>query len=206
MESAVSRVSERKDHDRPPATADALADLLVSIRHGERAAMTRFYDATAPRAFSIARAILGQAEDAEEAVLDAYMQIWRTADSYSSSRGSPIGWLTTIVRSRALDRLRRRAARPEQEVSTLPEPACESLEARPDRLMDLLTEGTSLHEAMGGLSQVQRHVIALSYLRDFTHAEIAERLGLPIGTIKSHSHRAIKALRIAIDAQAGGEA
>lgn len=165
------------------------ASLIAQIAAGQDSAMSRFYDLTIDFAFSIAFAVLRQSEDAEEAVLDAYTQVWRTAGSYDPRRGSGLGWLAVLVRSRALDQLRRRRETCEE----VPETADTGPE--PGELLDLVTRGSALTAALATLNEAQQQVLSLAFLRDYSHSEIAEKLGMPLGTVKSHARRAINALR-----------
>lgn len=165
------------------------ASLIEQIAAGQEAAMGRFYDLTIDFAFSIARAVLRQAEDAEEAVLDAYSQVWRSAANFDPRRGSGLGWLAMMVRTRSLDRLRRR--RP----SASEVPDIQDTDPGPGELLELVTRGSALTKALAALNDIQRQVLSMAFLRDYTHSEIAEKLGMPLGTVKSHARRAINALR-----------
>ncbi|MEM6935817.1 MAG: sigma-70 family RNA polymerase sigma factor [Pseudomonadota bacterium] len=165
------------------------ASLITQIAAGQEGAMNRFYDLTIDFAFSIAFAVLRQAEDAEEAVLDAYTQVWRTAGSYNPRRGSGLGWLAVLVRSRALDQLRRRR----DHSDNVPDAADNN--PGTGELLDLVTRGSALTTALASLNDAQQQVLSLAFLRDYSHSEIAEVLGMPLGTVKSHARRAINALR-----------
>lgn len=201
---ARSRPEPHSNDGKSSGKPAMLVDLLDRIRRSDQSAMSALYEATASRAFALARAIVQNPHDAEEAVLDAYTQIWNTADSYSADRGTPTGWITTIVRSRALDRLRRNQSVQRTVTDLSAEKPYDSGHVpAPDAILDLFDQSAAVHKALKCLSEVQRHVISLAFLRDFTQQEIACTLGLPLGTIKSHSYRAMRILREALNEVTG---
>ncbi|MEO0973647.1 MAG: RNA polymerase sigma factor [Pseudomonadota bacterium] len=173
----------------------SLHDLIAGIASGSEQAMGEFYERTVDRAHAVARAILPVVADAEEAMMEAYLQVWRQAGRYCAERASPATWLLMMVRSRALDLLRKRCNEGERQIlmDQPPEPADDS--ARPERLLTVLDEHSAVARAIGRLTPAQRDVISLGFFRDLSHAQIAEALGLPLGTVKSHSRRAMKAMR-----------
>ena len=173
---------------------DQLAADLAGIASGDERSLGRLYDATVDQVFNLARSIVRDPDEAEEVVFDTFSQIWRTADRYSPERGSPRAWITVMTRSRALDRLRRRAASAGQvDLSAIDEPEAEG--PGPDHLLDLLNRGSAVHRALTSLTEIQRQVVSLAYFRDLSYTEVATRLGLPLGTVKSHGFRALKTLR-----------
>lgn len=166
----------------------------------DETALADFHDATLSRAYGIALRITRNPADAEEAAMDAYLQVWRDADSYRAELGSPLGWLLTIVRSRALDRLRRRdRAESHPEPDTL---ATELLapDDDPDELLHASARNSVLQRALAGLPALQRQLVGLAFLRDLSHGEIAELTALPLGTVKSHLRRALLCLRHDLEA------
>lgn len=169
---------------------DPLAPLVKGIAEGNESALERFYDQTVEKAYAVANAILRNNQDADEAVLDAYAQVWRTADRYSSGRGTPLAWLIMITRSRALDMLRKQKR--DTTVTSFEEP---STDEDPMGLLELMQAGSTVRAALEALSTPQLHVLSLSFYRDLSHAEIAQTLQLPLGTVKSHARRALAALK-----------
>lgn len=183
---AVSRV----ERDRQ------LAMLIAAVARAERGALESLYEETVGRVFGLALRIVGTREAAEEVAIDVYLQVWRTAASYDVLRGSPLAWLLTICRSRALDSLRR-----EDRATAHPEP--ETLERREDAArekdpQDLLAS-TRSHErlslALGNLNALQRQLLALAFFRGLTHQEIAAHARLPLGSVKTYIRRALAQLR-----------
>lgn len=190
-----------------PARANAdendvfLRCLLVPIATGDQKALADFYDASVGRVYSIALRIVRRPEMAEEVVSDVYMQVWRDATRYDTSRGRVLAWLLVITRSRALDLLRR-----QDEAFSHPEP--QDLIAEPEdngkNPQDLLSATQSnalLGEALRALSPMQRHLISLAFFKGLSHSEIVEHAGIPLGSVKTHIRRALTVLREAL----GGE-
>ncbi|HKQ53740.1 MAG TPA: sigma-70 family RNA polymerase sigma factor [Pyrinomonadaceae bacterium] len=161
-----------------------IAALIKRAAAGDQLAVSELYDATSRMVYGLVLRILGDEAAAEEVLLDVYMQVWRQAGSYDAKRGAPLAWLATIARSRAIDRLR--AGRQEWQ------------RARSLETVSQLSTGENLEEAayvtelrkvvrgaLGTLSAEQREALELAYYGGLSHSEIAERLGQPLGTIKT---------------------
>lgn len=175
-----------------------LAGLLAQSARGNTSAFEGFYDATAGYARALARRLL-RSDDVDDVLADAYFDAWRAVARFDPARGSAVTWLLTIVRSRALDLLRLRAAYPS--VGGSDDAAHDSpTDARDDPSEQLwqLQIGTKLHAALALLSAAERWVVGLAYFRELTHAEIAARTRMPLGTVKSHMLRAQNKLRDAL--------
>ncbi len=172
-----------------------LAVLMEAVKARDRSAFVLMYDATVRRVFGLALRITQQQELAEEVVNDVYLQVWRQADAYAPERGKVIAWLCILRRSRALDALRRSNAPVRQAAvdrGSVPE------HNDPDPPHDLLAaveQGSAVRSALSKLSDTQRQLVALAYLRGYTHSELARFLGMPIGTVKTHLHRAMIKLK-----------
>jgi RNA polymerase sigma factor (sigma-70 family) len=177
------------------ACTPELVSLLRGVKAGEQRALERFYRLTIGRVFGLALRIVRCRATAEEVAEDVYVQVWHSAATYDAQRGSPLGWLLTICRSRALDSLRRA-----DKAIVDPDPT-ERLDAVAQLvpgLQDLLQatqEHAALHAALARLRPEQRQCLALAFFRGLTHAEIAAEADLPLGTIKSRIRRALVALR-----------
>ncbi|GBD10187.1 ECF RNA polymerase sigma factor SigK [Candidatus Thermoflexus japonica] len=171
------------------------AALLARIAGGDEQALAALYDRHGARAFSLALRILGDPETAEEVVLDVFWSVWQHAGTFMPERGRFTTWLYAMVRHRAIDQLRRRRARPSQAHEIEPE----SMEAAAaDPTVEALAEAEELaravREAMAALPEAQRQVLELAYFRGWSHREIAEYLGEPLGTVKSRLHLALRKL------------
>ena len=171
-----------------------LAGLLVEAAAGKTTAFESFYDATIGYARALGRRMV-KAADLEDLLAEAYFQAWREAARFDVERGSAVTWLLTLVRSRALDLLRRQRALHEIEADaeSLPEAASEL--PGPDELLSGTQAGTKLHAALAQLSPNERWVLGLAYYADRSHREICEQTGLPLGTVKSLILRAQNKLR-----------
>lgn len=177
------------------------AEWIRAMVARDETALAAFYDATLNHAYGVALRITRSQADAEEAAMDAYLQVWRDAASYRREQGSPLGWLLIIVRSRALDRLRRR-----DRAESHPEPETLAADAltdagNPDELLDASARNGVLHRALSALPALQRQLVGLAFLRDLSHVEIAELTALPLGTVKSHLRRALERLRHDLEVQ-----
>ena len=174
-----------------------LAGLVQRIALGQQAALTELYESTVAKLYALARLILRNPADAEEVVCDTYSQIWQSASRYESSRGSVMGWMLTICRSRALDLLRQRRARERITVEQgEPEQAVEArTDEGPDSLLLALQQGSAVRNALESLSPIRRQLVSLAFLQGLSHQEIVEQTGLPMGTVKSHIRRALTVLR-----------
>lgn len=172
-----------------------LNDLLAGIASGSEKAMGEFYERTVDRAHAVARTILPVVEDAEEAMMEAYLQVWRNVDRYDADRANPMTWLMLMVRCRALDLLRRRRREGERQILMDEPPEVPDEHDAPERLLNAFDEQSAVAEAIRQLTPAQREVVSLSFFRDLSHTEIAETLDMPLGTVKSHSRRAMRAMR-----------
>lgn len=169
------------------------ATLLRRIAAGDQGSLRTLYERAAPVALAVAVRILGSRGEAEEAVQDAFVQAWQRAETYDERRGPAVGWVTSIVRSRALDRLRARASlgRTAQAMSDAGALAggpaqMESVEGRQRRLR--------VHEALCQLPEEQRASLELAYFAGLTQKEIAESTAVPIGTVKTRCRLALQKL------------
>lgn len=152
--------------------------------------------------------ILGNTADAEEAVADTFLQVWRTAETFDVRRGSAAAWIVTITRSRALDGARRRA-RATRHVDETCDPETATHQRREGstsfRVLPDVEQVDAKRLAFWALDQLptrQRQAIELAYLDGFTHSEISSRLGEPVGTIKTRIRDGMKKLRTALSPSA----
>src|SRR5262245_38521546 len=169
-------------------TEHAAEALLRRLAAGDARALGELFDAYSGLLGGLALRILQSRAEAEDVVQEVFVQVWRQAARFDGRRGNPEAWLCTITRTRALDRLRRRAARRERTGAAAP-PGADV--PRPE-------ESLAVRQALGELSPEQRRALELAYYEGLTHAEIARRLGEPLGTIKTRIRTAMTRLRDAL--------
>ena len=168
---------------------------LASCARGERFAMRAIYDRESKWLFSVALRIVRHREAAEDVVQEAMLQIWRAAGTFDPTRGSGRGWIYTVVRHRALSEARRRALDPSV--------AVEDVEALADQLDIAAGRGAASHgpdasdleRCLGQLEPRQRLCIVQSFVEGYTHEQMARRLDVPLGTVKSWVRRGLLALK-----------
>jgi RNA polymerase sigma-70 factor (ECF subfamily) len=182
----------------PPEPApDALAALLARVAGEDAAALRALYDLTSSKLFGVALRILVKREWAEEALQDAFVSIWRYAGDYRQSLAAPMTWMAAIVRNRALDVLRRQktSAAGQTEWSESLDEVLAGPDPDPADTALLSQEARRLAICMARLDANQRQAVALAYLRDQSHSEIADVLKVPLGTVKSWVRRGLEKLK-----------
>jgi RNA polymerase sigma factor (sigma-70 family) len=177
--------------------------LLRLVAHQDQAAFARLYDATAARVYGLVLRITGRRDAAEEVSSDAYLQVWQQAQRYDVSRGSPLAWMLTIARSRALDHLRRRDPAQTYADPTTLQPHVMTADDPVD-LLAALDRANMLHQAIAQLPSTARQLLGLAFLRGLTHQEIANHTGMPLGTVKTILRSAMQSLRPRLAAIAVG--
>ncbi|MFE6965389.1 ECF RNA polymerase sigma factor SigK [Agromyces sp. NPDC057679] len=178
----LDRVADSGEHPAShPATLD---ELLVATASGDREAFGRFYDETAARVFGLVRRVLIDAAQAEEVTQDVFLEAWQTAARFDPARGAAAAWLLTLAHRRAVDRVRSAQASHDRDLKAglrdLDVPVDEVAEAA-----EIAVEHERVSGAFAELSAAQRECLALAYYGGCTQSEIAERLGLPLGTVKT---------------------
>ena len=142
--------------------------------------------------WSLARRLSPTEQDAEDAVQEVFVELWRNAGRFDPELGSEMTFVMMIARRRLIDRSRRRARAPRH--VDLPEP--ELLPgAEPASVVEIADEASRVRQAMAQLRPEQRHVLQLSLLHGHTHQQVAERTGMPLGTVKSHARRGLQRVR-----------
>jgi RNA polymerase sigma-70 factor (ECF subfamily) len=182
-----------------------LIGLLEQIAQGEQAALGTLYDLTNRLIYGLILRVLGEASAAEEVLLDVYTQVWRQASSYDTERGSPLAWLTTIARSRAIDRLRSGWQTQQRQESLDVVTDRETGAASPEEMTVMSERQRIVRQAMAVLSPEQREVIELAYYSGLSHSEIAAKLGQPLGTVKTRTRLGMMKLRDALTPILGGQ-
>nr|AMP50732.1 sigma70-ECF: RNA polymerase sigma factor, sigma-70 family [uncultured bacterium] len=175
-----------------------LMDLLDRVATRDERALKLLYDLTASRLYGLALRIVANKEWAEDVLQESFLGIWRSAETYRDSLSPPLAWMGMLVRSRALDFLRRRRAeRLHLNVSIESvEDLLQDQDAQaPMQLIEASEQAAALHQCLQQLAQPQRQVVSLAYLRDLSHSELASCLKLPLGTVKTWMRRSLEQLR-----------
>lgn len=171
---------------------------MARILAGDDAALAELYDRHAPFAFGVALKILRSQDEAEDVVHDAFVAIVERADQFRPDRGSVAAWLVTTVRNLALDRARRRTRRAQITDEELRhEPAEPVLD--PESVSWLTHRRAAVLVALAAIPTAQRRTLEIAFFEGLTYPEIAEREGVPLGTVKSRAARALAALRAALE-------
>jgi RNA polymerase sigma-70 factor (ECF subfamily) len=183
---------------RPQRSPEALpeaAGLLARIALRDAAALSSLYDLTGSAVHGVCRRILRDPSDAEEASMDVFLQVWEKASRFDPERGDALTWLLTLARSRAIDRLRSRAAARRHETGLDEGHDAPSSDPGPETHSSLAQRAALVRGALADLPAEQREVLELAYFEGLTHSEIAERLSQPLGTAKSRIRLALVHLR-----------
>lgn len=195
-------------HDDREAEGLRLVGLVLRMAQGEQVALAELFDRCSARVHAVALRVLQRAEDAEEVTLDTFAQAWERATDYDPQRGEVLPWLLRMAWSRAIDRLRRerRHRHAEPLHPEAGEKAYEeAMEDAPDLLLDRLDADTALQAARGRLSLPQQQMLAMAFVEELSHGEIAERTGVPLGTVKSHLRRALSRLAQFLGGRGAGD-
>ena len=200
MHNAVTPLQTPSNGGMSTDNRDALLIILLDrIAQQDDTALKALYDQCASKLYGLALRIVVQHELAEDVLQEAFLTIWRSAGDYRASLSPPLAWLGLIVRSRALDMLRRRAAERTHVTQDLNEDLADTLESDAPNPMDTAQaseQAWALHQCMTRLDSKQREVVSLAYVRDLSHSELAEQLRLPLGTVKSWIRRSLDQLRL----------
>jgi RNA polymerase sigma-70 factor (ECF subfamily) len=178
-------------------------DALRRLADGDAGAAAALYDRHARAIYSLILRILGDEAEAEDVVQDVFAQVWRQAARYDESRGVVAAWLLMIARTRALDRLRARRARPEGKL-VADERSPDELPATAPDVADVLVDAERarrVREALRALPLLQRVAIELAYYEGLSQSEIAARLEQPLGTVKTRIRLGLMKMREALTEQ-----
>lgn len=178
-----------------PREDDALLTALIqAVSAGDHDALAQLYDRTSHLLYPVLLKMLGDPEQANEALQDCYIRVWQRAETFDPERGEPVSWLIGNARYRALDQLRNRRRRAD-EVSDEALAELPDLEPGPDQETEALERLSHLMKKINRLSEMQRKTILLAYYKGYSHQELAEALGAPLGTVKTWLRRGLAALR-----------
>lgn len=191
---------DRADSQDGQPGGPSAALLIAAVAAGSDVALGQLYDRYAARLIGVALRVLENEADAAEAVLDAFVQAWERAAEFDRARGSVLGWLCVLVRSRALDRRRAlRSQRQRIDAAADQDPGRSPAMGGNARPTSGRVEASELrghlNEALDRLPSEQRVPIELAYFSGLTQVEIAARLGAPLGTVKTRIRTGMSRLR-----------
>ncbi len=169
--------------------------LIAQTAQGNQAALATLYDRTSPQVYGLIFKILDNREAAEEVTLDVYTQVWRQAHTYDETRGTPGGWLMTLARTRAIDRFRAGAAERGRIQSLDAVEFFVSDGKTPEEDLARQERRRYVQQALALLTAEQREAIALAYFYGLSQSEIADKLKLPLGTVKTRMRLGMIKLR-----------
>ena len=176
--------------------------VLIRIARGESAAVNECIDGFGALVWSLARRLSPNRDDAEDAVQEIFMDVWKSAARFDPAQGSEKVFIATIARRRLIDRLRRHATRPqfagEEELDALGF-------AEPGTRGEISSEAERAAEAIAQLGPDQQRVIELAVLHGLTHSEIASRTGMPLGTVKTQMRRGLIKARELLGIEIAGD-
>jgi len=169
-------------------------DLISLVEAADAEAFATLYDRHSRAAFSLAYRMMGERQAAEDLAQDAFLKVWRGASSYRAERGSVRTWILSIVHNRGIDQIRSQASRRRtQEKIEASAPRSQPSEAFAETLRN--SQRDQVREALNTLPPEQLKILELAYFSGYTHVEISELLGLPLGTVKGRMRLGLKKIR-----------
>jgi RNA polymerase sigma-70 factor (ECF subfamily) len=175
-----------------------LRSWLAAAAGRDAQAFRSLYNATSPKLFGYALRILHKRELAEEVLQESFVSIWNSARGYQSQLAAPMTWMAAIVRNKAFDALRRSDDTVEIDVDTFDSRIMQALQdpaATPIEALQLSSDAKALAHCMSMLEGLQRQVIGMAFYHDLSHSEVAQRMAIPIGTVKTWIRRSLERLK-----------
>ena len=169
-------------------------DLISLVEAADAEAFATLYDRHSRAAFSLAYRMMGERQASEDLAQDAFLKVWRSASSYRAERGSVRTWILSIVHNRGIDQIRSQASRRRtQEKIEASAPRSQPSEAFAETWRN--TQRDQVREALNTLPPEQLKILELAYFSGYTHMEISDFLGLPLGTVKGRMRLGLKKIR-----------
>jgi RNA polymerase sigma factor (sigma-70 family) len=188
-----------------------LSKLLARAGLGDRAAFATLYERTSSHLLGVVLRIQRDRAQAEDILQEVYVKVWRAAQSFDAAQSQPLTWLSSIARNRAIDSLRRTQTQPQfrstittssdEEETDVYDTVADSAPGPLD-LLSRASDARALSSCMQGLSAQQRQSVALAFFDGLSHAEVAEQMRQPLGTVKSWVRRALMALKSCLESAA----
>ena len=178
---------------------EALRAAMIRLGDGDRTALEQVYSATRVKLYGICLRILGDRKEAEDALQDVYVNLWQRAGRYDPERASPIAWLATFARNRAIDRLRKGKVREGAVAVEEAAPLADETPLADDLLIDA-ERAARVHACLGKLDDPARSSIRAAFFEGRTYGELAQAQDVPLGTMKSWIRRGLMKLRECMEA------
>jgi RNA polymerase sigma factor (sigma-70 family) len=175
--------------------------LIEQISKKDPSALEELYRATSSKMLGIAMRVIGNREQAEDVIQEAYLKVWRIAQDYRQSLSPPIAWMGIIVRSRALDVLRKNATEKHLTGIDVEGDDRDVLDDNASNPMDTAfasDQAWALHECLKKIEPKPREVLVMAYYKDLSHGELAAQLKMPLGTVKTWIRRSLEQLRVCL--------
>lgn len=175
---------------------------LHAVAGGDAAAFRLLYDAVSPKLFGFALRIVNKSELAEEVLQESFVSIWHSADSYQHTLAAPMTWMSTIVRNKAFDQMRRSEASHDLDRAPFDSEVMEAMQdpaASPIDKLLISREAKALATCLSTLEGLHRQVLGLAYFHDLSHSEVAAQMALPIGTVKTWIRRSLEKLKTCLE-------
>lgn len=200
---------------RPTPTSDwsersvELSQLLARAGLGDRAAFATLYERTSAHLLGVVMRIQRDRTLAEDILQEVYVNVWRAAQSFDAAQSQPLTWLTSVARNRAIDSLRRAQSQPQLKTNIQTTHDDEETDVYdtvaddapgPLDLLSRASDARALSACMEGLSAQQRQSVALAFFDGLSHAEVADSMRQPLGTVKSWVRRALMSLKSCLEA------
>lgn len=177
---------------------DRLSALLAKTGLGDRRAFAELYEASKSKLFAVSLRIVGERQVAEEVLQDSFVKIWHHAADYAVAKSAPMTWMTAIVRNRSLDIVRR----PDMEIADTDDFFATNMEDESPAPADALAarrDEAQIVRCMKELVGEQHKAISLAFFQGLSHSEVAEKLGKPLGTVKTNIRRGLLKLKDCLD-------
>jgi len=185
-----------------PERSRELSQLLARAGLGDRAAFATLYEKSSSHLFAVVLRICRDRAQAEDILQEVYVNVWRAASGFDAAQSQPLTWLTSIARNRAIDSLRRAQTQPQLQTTHTADDEDNDVydttaddQPGPLELLSRASDARALSHCMQDLSAPQRQSVALAFYDGLSHAEVAEKMGQPLGTVKSWVRRALLSLK-----------
>jgi len=188
------------------AKSRELSQLLSRAGLGDRAAFATLYEKSSPHLFAVVLRICRDRAQAEDILQEVYVNVWRAAGGFDAAQSQPLTWLTSIARNRAIDSLRRAQTQPQLQTANSANDEDSDVydttaddQPGPLEMLSRASDARALSHCMQDLSAPQRQSLALAFYDGLSHAEVAEKMGEPLGTVKSWVRRALLSLKSCLE-------